>query len=242
MTLVTRDDHAPPAVDESVLEDLRARLRAYRRVEVPDGLGWGRGVDGHYLADLIAYWADHYDWRPHEARIRALPWVLTGTGDAPIRAVHAGAANGGSTPVLLLHGWPDSILRFQRLLPLIPDLRVIVPALPGFPFAAPTARRGMSSPDMAEAVAAATVELGYDRYVVSAGDVGCDVAEALAAAHPERVAALHLTDVSQYRFLVDPPQDLSDVERAYAEQGPSVQRRRGRLSARAVDEAAHAGR
>lgn len=41
--------------------------------------------------------------------------------------------------------------------------------------------------------------VGYERYVVSAGDVGCDVAEALAAGHPDRVAAPHLTDVSQYR-------------------------------------------
>jgi pimeloyl-ACP methyl ester carboxylesterase len=72
---------------------------------------------------------------------------------------------------------------------------------------------------MAEAVAVAMAALGYERYVVSAGDVGCDVAEALAAAHPDRVAALHLTDVSQYRFLVDPPQDLSDAERAYVAHG-----------------------
>jgi pimeloyl-ACP methyl ester carboxylesterase len=62
-------------------------------------------------------------------------------------------------------------------------------------------------------------ELGYERYVVSAGDVGYDVAEALAASHPDRVLALHLTDVSQYHFLVNPPQDLSDAERAYVQHG-----------------------
>lgn len=49
------------------------------------------------------------------------------------------------------------------------------------------------------------------------GDIGCDIAEALAAGHPDRVAALHLTDVSQLHFLVDPPTDLSDAERAYLE-------------------------
>ncbi|MGV9503372.1 alpha/beta hydrolase [Streptomyces sp. NPDC003642] len=120
---------------------------------------------------------------------------------------------------MLLHGWPDSVLRFEKVWPLLSDLHVVVPALPGFPFAAPVARHGMSSRDMAEAIANAMTELGYERYVVSAGDVGCDVAEALAAAHPDRVAALHLTDVSQYRFLVDPPQDLSDAEQAYVRHG-----------------------
>lgn len=217
---MTSIEQAPPTVVErSVLEDLRARLRAYRRVDLPPGFGWARGVDGDYLADLIAHWADSYDWREHEARIRRLPWVLAGADGAPIRAVHQRAAQDEAVAVLLLHGWPDSVLRFEKVLPMLPDLHVVVPALPGFPFAAPVAGCGMSASGMAEAVAVAMGELGHERYVVSAGDVGCDVAEALAAAHPDRVAALHLTDVSQYRFLVDPPQDLSDEERAYVERG-----------------------
>ncbi|MGW2034537.1 epoxide hydrolase family protein [Streptomyces sp. NPDC001811] len=217
--MISTEHATPPVVEESVLEDLRARLRSYRRIDVPAGFGWARGVDGDPLADLISYWARSYDWRTHEARIRGLPWALAGRADAPVRAVHLRAARTDAVAVVLLHGWPDSVLRFEKVWPLLSDLHVIVPALPGFPFAAPVAARGMSSGDMAEAIANAMTELGYERYVVSAGDVGCDVAEALAAAHPDRVAALHLTDVSQYRFLVDPPQDLSDAERAYVRRG-----------------------
>jgi hypothetical protein len=41
------------------------------------------------------------------------------------------------------------------------------------------------------------------------------------------VAALHLTDVSQYHFLVDLPGDLSDAERAYVEHGRRWQREEG---------------
>ncbi|MEW2548247.1 epoxide hydrolase family protein [Streptomyces sp. NPDC047002] len=208
-------DAAPAPARDRDLDDLRARLRAYRRVALPPGLGWERGVDGDFLADLIAYWADGYDWRVHEARIRALPWQLTGT---PVRLVHRPAAP-GAAPVVLLHGWPDSVLRFEKLMPLLSDLPLVVPALPGFPFAAPCARRGMSAAGMAGAVADMMAELGYDRYVVSAGDVGCDVAEVLAAEHPDRVAALHLTDVSQHRYLIDPPDDLSRAERAYVHRG-----------------------
>ena len=216
---MTSTEHAPPAVEQSVLDDLRARLHAYRRVDLPPGFGWARGVDGDYLADLVAHWADSYDWREHETRIRSLPWALTGEDGAPIRVVHRRAARDEAVAVLLLHGWPDSVLRFEKVLPMLSDLHLVVPALPGFPFAAPVAGGGMSAPEMAGAVADAMAELGHERYVVSAGDVGCDVADALAAAHPDRVAALHLTDVSQYRFLVDPPRDLSDAERAYVERG-----------------------
>lgn len=227
MAGMTSVEHAPPPVDPSALEGLRDRLRAYRRVEVPAGFGWSRGVDGDYLADLIAYWQASYDWREHEARLRALPWVLSSSSSTPVRAIQLRARAADATAVLLLHGWPDSVLRFEKVLPLLSDLHVVVPALPGFPFAAPVAPRGMSSADMAEVVADLMADLGYDRYIVSAGDVGCDVAEALAARHPERVAALHLTDVSQYRFLVNPPQDLSADEVAYVERGHAWQAAEG---------------
>lgn len=228
---MTRAEHAPSPVTQAALDDLRTRLRAYRRVDVPPGLGWTRGVHGDYLADLLAQWADSYDWREHEARIRDLPWVLANEGGTPLRLIDLPPADAGgdadtvpdpdtnTVPVVLLHGWPDSVLRFEKVLPLLSDLHLIVPALPGFPFAARVGRGGMSSADMADVVAEAMSGLGHPRYVVSAGDVGCDIAEALAAAHPDRVAALHLTDVSQHRFLVDPPRDLSEAERAYVGHG-----------------------
>ncbi|AQT79958.1 enterotoxin [Mycolicibacterium litorale] len=213
-------DVTPQPVDQAVLDDLRVRLLAYRRVDLPPGFGWERGVDGDYLAELLDYWANSYNWREHEDQIRALPWVLAGTAtETPIRMIHQRAEMPAAAAVLLLHGWPDSVLRFQKVLPMLADLHVVVPALPGFPFAAPIRRRGLSAAAAAEAIAVAMAELGHDRYVVSAGDVGCDVAEVLVARHPGAVTALHLTDVSQYRYLVSPPQDLTESERAYTERG-----------------------
>jgi len=183
-------DDAPPPVDRAVLDDLRTRLRAYRRVESTGTPGWDRGTEPAYLTELVSAWAE-YDWRPQEARIRALPWVRT----SRLRAVHQRAADPGATAVVLLHGWPDSVLRFQRVLPLLTDVHVVVPALPGYPFSPPIDERDLSSADMSELVAEALAELGYQRYVVSAGDIGRGVATALAEHHPDRVAALHLTDV-----------------------------------------------
>lgn len=211
---------APDAVAQTVMNDLRNRLLAYRRVDLPTGFGWQRGVDGDYVARLIDYWIDHYDWREHERRIRSRPWKLTRHGsDIPIRVVHQRSPRPTDTAVLLLHGWPDSILRFERVMPMLTDVHVVAPALPGYPFAAPTPRRGQSSAAAAEAIAGAMAELGHDRYVVSAGDVGSDVAEVLAERYSERVVALHLTDVSQYRYLVDPPSELTASERAYVNNG-----------------------
>ncbi|MCX6502073.1 MAG: epoxide hydrolase [Microbacterium sp.] len=208
------------------IDDLRARLTAVRPVPLPPGHGWHRGVDAEYLADLLAFWARDYDWTRHEARIQALPWRLVGNA-RPLRVIYREAASRDAPVLLLLHGWPDSALRFERLLPLLDDVTLVIPALPGFPFAVPMPEGGLSSAAMAEMVADAMTDLGHDRYVVSAGDVGCDVAEALAAGHPHAVSALHLTDVSQYHFLVDPPEDLSPAERAYVRHGHEWQRQEG---------------
>ncbi|MER6694607.1 epoxide hydrolase family protein [Streptomyces minutiscleroticus] len=218
---------APDPVDDAVLNDLRLRLERYRRVPLPDTAEWERGADPDYLADLISYWLNAYDWRPHESRIRALPWATTQRSDVPVRAIHQRATRPDAPAVLLLHGWPDSVLRFERVLPLLTDFHVVVPSLPGYPFAVPVPEGGMSADAMAEAVASVMAEFGYDRYVVSAGDVGCDVAEALAALYPQRVAALHLTDVSQYHFLAALPSDLSPSERAYVQRGRDWQQHEG---------------
>lgn len=208
---------SPGAVED--LADRLSRFRPVAQVQLPDA-GF-LGVGGDLLTELVGYWRTEFSWPAQEAWISAYPWVETELAQVPIRAIvsrAAGARQSPSSPVvLLLHGWPDSVLRFQRLFPLLTDLTYVAPALPGFPFAAAVTGGGLSSVAIADALAEAMSEFGFARYVVSAGDVGSDVAEALAARHPGAVAALHLTDVSQYHINLDPPADLDGEEHAYAE-------------------------
>ena len=203
-------DAAPPLVEQPVLDDLRARLLAYRPVADTRTPGWDRGTERGYLAELVRYWAEEYDWRPHEQRIRALPWEQAGG----LRVVHQRSADANATAVVLLHGWPDSVLRYERALPLLTDVHVVVPALPGYPFAAPLADHDLSSAQMSDLVAAAMTELGYDRFVVSAGDIGRGVAVGLASRHPGWLQALHLTDVPTNVEVDDP----GDAERELQDQ------------------------
>lgn len=216
---------APTLVSEEALDDLRLRLERYRATPVAPAPGWTRGVPTEYLAELVEYWRTEYDWRLHEGRIRSYPWSAAGK-ERPLRLIHQRVGPDAPT-VVLLHGWPDSILRFERILPELSDVNVVIPALPGYPFALPVPEGGMGSVDMASAIGDALADLGYERYILSAGDIGCDVAEALAASRRDEVVALHLTDVSQIHYLVDPPDDLSDTEQAYARQGAHWQATEG---------------
>ncbi len=212
---------APEPVADAVLQDLRRRLRATRFAALPDGVGWDRGTDAGYLAELVAHWAEAYDWRPHEQRIRALPWVAT-TG---ARVIHRRAPDAGAPAVVLLHGWPDSVLRFERVLPLLADVHVVVPALPGYPFSVPA--EGMSTTAMADVVAATMAELGYERYTPSGGDVGSPVAAALAGRHRERVASLHLTDVPMSHAQAVDRATLTTEEQAFVTAARRWQRSEG---------------
>lgn len=196
-------------------DEMRERLQRTRRVTTPWSDDETRGISGTDLDELLARWANGYDWGVHERRINAFPWVTVQAGDTELRVIHQRSADPDAPVVVLLHGWPDSVLRFERVLPLLADLHVVVPALPGFPFAAPLTVPGMSVDKIAGIVADALDQLGYWRYTVSGGDVGGTVAEILAADHPDRVAALHLTNIAPLRALTADPAKLAPDAAAY---------------------------
>ncbi|MEV6808427.1 epoxide hydrolase family protein [Streptomyces sp. NPDC051132] len=196
-------------------DEMRERLQRTRRVTTPWSDDETRGISGTDLDELLARWANGYDWGVHERRIGEFPWVTVQAGDTELRVIHQRSADPDAPVVVLLHGWPDSVLRFERVLPLLADLHVVVPALPGFPFAAPLTAPGMSANKIAGIVADALDQLGYPRYTVSGGDVGGTVAEILAAAHPDRVVALHLTNIAPLRALTADPAKLAPDTAAY---------------------------
>ncbi len=200
-------------------DEMRGRLRRTRRVATPWSDDETRGINGTRLDELLDHWANRYDWAVHERRIGEFPWATVQAGDTELRMIHRRSADPDAPVVVLLHGWPDSVLRFERVLPLLTEMHVVIPALPGFPFAAPLTAPGMSAGRIAEIIANAMEALGYSRYTASGGDVGGTVAELLAAAHPDRVSALHLTNIApQHAFTADrtqlPPDAAAYLDRA----------------------------
>lgn len=114
-------------------------------------------------------------------------------------------ATGDGVPVLLVHGWPDSFLRYRAVVSQLVAAGhdVIVPSLPGFLFSGQPAGP-LRLAGAAEQLHALVTSLDYQRYAVSGGDWGSSIADHLATTHPEAVAALHLTDVPFAKsFLID---------------------------------------
>jgi pimeloyl-ACP methyl ester carboxylesterase len=223
------DDSIRPyriSIPQADIDDLRDRLARTRWTTDLPGTGWERGVPVSYLRDLAAYWATKYDWRAHEAALNAYPQFLTTIDGAQLHFLHVRSAEPGATPLLLLHGWPGSIVEFTDLIGPLTDpaayggdpagaFHLVIPSLPGYGFSGPLTETGWTDGRAAAALAELMDRLGYQRYGVQGGDVGAFIAPLIARAAPDRVIGVHLNAL--VTFPTGDPADmaaLTEPERA----------------------------
>jgi epoxide hydrolase len=190
-------------VDDSVLEDLRGRLARTRFPDQIEGTGWEYGVPTDYLRELVAYWRDEYDWRAQETRLNELAHFRTRIDGQSIHFVHARAAREDAFPLLLMHGWPGSIVEFLDVIPRLthPEahggdaadaFHVIAPSLPGYGLSEPTRTRGWEVLRITRAFVELMRRLGYARYGAQGGDWGAQLATRIGALDAEHCAAIHV--------------------------------------------------
>jgi len=98
-------------------------------------------------------------------------------------------------PVLALHGWLDNAASFERLAPSIPGVRLIALDLPGHGHSQHRpAGTWYHYVDYVSDILAAADALGLERYTLLGHSLGAATASVVAAARPERVAALWLIE------------------------------------------------
>ncbi|HEX5858028.1 MAG TPA: epoxide hydrolase [Microbacterium sp.] len=203
-------------VPDAVLQDLSQRLA---RTRWPDSItgeddDWSWGTPVPALRALVDRWRHGYDWRATEARLNALRHELLDIDGFGVHVVRAGTR--GATPLLLLHGWPDSFLRFEKVLPLLSErFDLVIPSVPGYGFTERPASPGYGPDRVADLLAGTMSRLGFASFGVHGADIGSTIAEAVALRHPGRVIGLHLGDVPfWHRYTVDPA-TLDAGETAY---------------------------
>ena len=213
------------AVPEDVLDDLAERLTRARLPNEIEGIGWDQGTDLVYLDDLLRYWRDDFDWRAQEARLNALDHVATEIDSQRIHAVHARSPEPDALPLLLVHGWPGSVVEFLDCIGPLTDPRahggdasdafhVVAPSLPGFAFSGPTHERGWHPRRIAAAFTKVMDDLGYERYGAQGGDWGSVVTANVADLRPDAVVGLHLNFVTVRSMKGTDAPDLTADEQA----------------------------
>lgn len=210
------------AVPDGVLDDLRARLRSTRWLSLPDPRSWRWGTNHDYLRDLVAYWADRYDWRSRERRLNELPNRAARVGAHTVHYLHARSPQPDALPLIIVHGWPSAPIEFAGVLDHLTNpqrhgagaadaFHVIVVSMPGFLLSGAPAWASYDIRDAAQTARELMTMLGYKRYGAHGGDWGALAAAWLARLAPDQLVGLHLTTVAVPR---GPTAGLSNRERS----------------------------
>lgn len=226
---MTRPASFSLSVPEEAIADLRQRLVRTRFPDQAPGEPWAYGADLGYMRELVDYWLDRFDWRAAEARLNALPQFKVPLHGIDVHYLHVPGQGPDPCPLLLLHGWPGSVLEFLELIPRLADparfggdpadaFTVVAPSLPGFGLSFTPGQPRFSAEAIADCLAELmTHVLGHERFAAQGGDWGSFVASRLGFAHADHVMGIHLNLMPLRRdpaIVADPSPD----ERRYLDE------------------------
>jgi pimeloyl-ACP methyl ester carboxylesterase len=205
------------SVPQSVLDDLKSRLKNTRWPGEAEGSGWNFGTSETYLKQLVKYWTDNYDWRKQEAELNKYPQYTADVNGVKVHFQYIKSEGKNSKPLLLTHGWPDSYYRFHKIIPLLirgdQSFDLVIPSIPGFGFSEKTAITSEAVADLWKVLM--TENLGYTQFYAAGGDVGMGVTKALASKYPGVVAGVHFTDIG-YPMGQEDPNTMTEAEKQFA--------------------------
>jgi pimeloyl-ACP methyl ester carboxylesterase len=216
------------AIDDAVLDDLRARLRNTRWPEAELVDDWRQGAPLAWIQDICGYWAERYDWRAREALLNRFAQYTTEIDGLAIHFLHVRSPHPDAMPLILTHGWPGSVVEFQKVIGPLTDptahggdaadaFHVVCPSLPGFGFSAKPTGIGWGVDRIAVAWATLMERLGYARYAAQGGDWGSAVTTSLGAQDAAHCLGIHitLTMASRPRTVDQPsPEEAHALQRA----------------------------
>src|SRR5215211_5359921 len=182
--------------------------------------GWEYGVPLDYVKTLVEYWQTRYDWREWEARLNSYPQFTTTIDGQNIYFLHVRSPEPDATPLILTHGWPNTVVEYLGLVDPLTDphahggdsadaFDVVIPSIPGFGFSGPTTEAGWNAYRTAKAWAALMRRLGYDRYGAHGNDAGAIVAPLQGRLDPDNVIGVHVNQI--FSFPSGDPEELEGL-------------------------------
>ena len=214
---------------EEAIADLGQRLARTRWPDQPPDAPWAYGTDVGYLQQLVAYWQSGFDWRAAEARLNAFPQYRVALHDIDLHYLQVPGNGPDPCPLLLLHGWPGSVLEFLKIIPMLTDparfggdprdaFTVVAPSLPGYGLSFRPGQKRFGVEAIADCVDdLMTQVLGHRRYAAQGGDWGGFTASRLGFAHPQHLIGIHLNLLAIRRDLPPPADPTPEESRYFAE-------------------------
>jgi pimeloyl-ACP methyl ester carboxylesterase len=199
-------------ISHAEIEDLRARIAATRFPEkepaedpIVHPLGDAVPPQGVQLATmeaLVRYWGADYEFRRVEKRLNALPQFLTEIDDLDIHFIHVKSRHKNALPVILVHGWPGSIVEMLNVVGPLTDptafggsaedaFDVVIPSIPGYGFSGKPTTSGWGPDRVATVLTELMKRLGYSRFVAQGGDWGAIIVDLMGVQAPSELIAIH---------------------------------------------------
>ncbi|XP_060535742.1 juvenile hormone epoxide hydrolase 2-like [Cylas formicarius] len=185
------------------LVDLKYRLENVRPLVPPlEGIQQQYGMNTDLLKKVIAFWIKEYNWKERETYLNQYPQFKTKIQGLDIHYLHVKPKNPGNkkvVPLLIIHGWPGSVVEFYKVIPLFTDpqndrnfvFEVIAPNIPGYGFSQAAAKPGLGAAQMATIFRNFMNRLGYDKFYCQGGDFGAIILQYLCLYYPESVLGYH---------------------------------------------------
>ena len=212
-------------IAQHTLDDLQERLVRTRWADDLEDDGWAYGTNRAYLRELTEYWLTGFDWPQQEETLNRLSHFRADVDGFGVHFIHQRGKGDSPLPIILTHGYPDSFVRFLKIIPLLTDPQahggdpadafdVVVPSLPGYGFSDKPSEKGFTFRIGNLWHRLMTEALGYERFAAHGGDWGSTVTEQLARSHARSLVGIHLTDVP-FWHLFRKPSDASRHEQTF---------------------------
>src|SRR5918994_1856874 len=230
-TTETRTEVRPFRIDvpEEELDYLRRRIEATRWPDKETVEDQSQGVQLATMQKLARYWAEEYDWRKCEEKLKALPHFITRIDGLDIHFIHVRSKHEDALPLLVSHGWPGSVIEQLKIIGPLTDptahgasgseaFHLVIPSMPGYGYSGKPSTTGWGPERIARAWAELMKRLGYERYAASGGDWGGQIVDLMAAQAPPGLIGIHTNFPGAVRDDVTaavisgspPPSDLDD--------------------------------
>jgi microsomal epoxide hydrolase len=86
---------------------------------------WDLGIHSLEFGRLINYWLNEYDWKKQESQLNRFHQYIVTVDGIDIHFILEKGETQNSIPVIFSHGWPDSFLRYTKVIRSLTQKRIL---------------------------------------------------------------------------------------------------------------------